>query len=247
MKGALFILGFTLVTSVSAKDPVYQYEAGDETRHIVELLGGPIEPTVFCIDDFKRFKVENCADKEKEAVNIFNTAHSMLLKMEFEIYDYSVRPEIKNDQKRASDLEQISNKLACIKDKMKDIRITCHDGGKVCATGARAYVTLYNPFAKKNLLNLCSNYWATPDDYKSAVIIHEISHLCGTRDYEYISDPGYVIGVPKDTKEVNKKFHLWKKSPKTKTVNIAATNADSYEFWAIKGFCLPGFDCEGKD
>ena len=246
MKSLMLILGLALLTPVFARSPSYQYKAGDEVNQIVELLGGPIEPTVFCTEDFKRFKIVNCASKEKEAVNIFNAAHSMLLKMEFEIYDYSVRPEIKNNQKRLSDLQQISKKVACIKDKMKNTEITCQDGGKVCDIGARAYVRLYNPFKKNKSLNLCPAYWSTPEDYKSAVIIHEISHLCGTKDHEYISDPGYVIGVPKDTKEVNKKFRLWMKSPKTKVLNIAASNADSYEFWAIKGFCLPGFDCEEK-
>ncbi|WPU63398.1 M35 family metallo-endopeptidase [Peredibacter starrii] len=245
MKGLTLILSFILFAPAFAEE-LFQYRPGDDVNHMVELLGGPIEPTVYCIDDFKRFKVSNCGNQEKDAVNLFNTAHSMLLKLEFELYDYSVRPEVKNDKKRASDLENISQKVSCIKDKMKNIQITCQDGGKVCAKNATAYVTLFNPFQKKNNLNLCPVYWLGPQDYKSAVIIHEISHLCGTRDHEYISDPGYVVGVPKNMKEVNKKFRLWKKSPKTKTVNIAAVNADSYEFWVLYGFCLPGFDCDKK-
>ena len=83
-----------------------------------------------------------------------------------------------------------------------------------------------------NTVNVCPNFFAAYQEYRAAVLIHEVSHLCGTKDHEYFSHPS---GIKRTPSRYNpNKLKRW--------VDITHTSAEAFEFWGIKGFCLPE-DC----
>jgi hypothetical protein len=58
---------------------------------------------------------------------------------------------------------------------------------------------------------------------QAAIVIHEVSHSCGTLDFEYNRSPRNQYGP----------FNI-------------ASNADNFEYWAVHGFCLPDLDCKNS-
>lgn len=258
----IFLLSLYSFSGLKAQDDVYVHRQGDEIEQILGVLGkGGIEPSVFCGEEFEKFRVINCGTNKDKSIRLFESAHKMLLRMEGEINDYYNRPEIKSSRQKLKDLKAISKKVSCIKEKMNDTEMTCVPAqDSACLKNAYAYVIGYiipNPFKKNKNLNFCPIYWQVQhQEYQTAVIIHEISHLCGTDDIEYFSGDGYTTGVPRHTQEIELKPRTRpngelidmfpKRKPEIYLKNISAKNADSFEFWGIYGFCLPGHDCGGN-
>lgn len=65
-------------------------------------------------------------------------------------------------------------------------------------------------------------FFDVPELYADGVILHEITHKCGTTDSAYFSK----ANRPKDTA-----FASW------------AMIADTYNYWVQYGFCIPGTNC----
>ncbi len=78
-------------------------------------------------------------------------------------------------------------------------------------------------FAKR--IFLTQYFWNMSSKQMAAILLHELSHKCGTTDAMYFIQSGT---TPKDTM-----FIFW--------YAIAST----YDYWALNGFCMPG-DCDGS-
>ena len=250
-----FILHLSLVNTLFAQES-YEYKKGDDVESVLNILEQRIEPVVYCTDGFEKFKVTDCSAAESAIIfNLFDENYKSLLKIEKEVLRYKDYPEVKADAKRQKDLNKISETLNCMKYKMNDTEITCRVSSDfACGDEKRvAYVVNLPQFMKKNL-NLCPKFWK--DDKESVseragVIFHEISHFCGTIDHEYYFKAGT---TPNEKKLVKNRTRLTR--PNGEPIypthakplpyyhdDIACTNADSYRYWLVNGFCLPGYDC----
>jgi hypothetical protein len=75
-----------------------------------------------------------------------------------------------------------------------------------------------------NSIKACSNIFSYDSDKLAGIILHEISHLCGTDDLGYLKDETAKpqMEYEQDGKKIS-----------------GAKNADSYRYWLEKGFSLP--------
>ncbi|WPU63397.1 M35 family metallo-endopeptidase [Peredibacter starrii] len=244
-----------LILSITAfADEFYEFKKGDPIEHVLQVLQDPIEPVVYCTEEFEKFKVSNC-DAEKSAIifNLFDENYKLIFKVDSQIQRYRDVPEVKSDPKRMKDLNKISDTLRCMKDKMSNAQVTCQTNRSLgCLDKKRvAYVMNLPQFMRKNL-NLCPRYWKEEDAHERAgVMFHEISHFCGTIDHQYYWK---LNDAPNEKKLVKNSTRLTRpngepiypdhlKPPAYYHEDIACTNADSYRYWADNGFCLPGYDC----
>ena len=250
-----FILVLILV-NVAFSDDSYEFKRGDELDNVLNILQQKIEPVVYCAEDFEKFKVSGCSDVESATVfNLFDESYKFLFKIESEILRYREYPEVKSDEKKIKDLNKISETLRCMKDKMSNAEVTCRNSTDfACKDPKRvAYVVNLPKFMRKNL-NLCPRYWNQDKEAlseRAGVMFHEISHFCGTLDHQYYWKAD---DAPNEKKLVKNTTRLTRpngeeiypghlKPPAYYHEDIACTNADSFRYWAVNGFCLPGYDC----
>lgn len=127
---------------------------------------------------------------------------------------------------RESSLAAPLKLLKCISNNIKGTSFECNSNHKLCRKGAYAITEtlspLIKPFLPDSEIQLCSSFWRN-ENSEVGTIIHEIAHHCGAVDADFFnskSDP------PRDSNGVD--WHLI---------------ADTYEYWAEFGFCVPYVDC----
>jgi hypothetical protein len=96
---------------------------------------------------------------------------------------------------------------------------------------------------RKKEIFLCKPYFKPKKGLnRAAVILHEVSHKCGTIDWAYFTVNGEPVSKP--IEKVSVKIPASTNNQKMEFDNLTAENADNYLYWALKGFCLPDYDCE---
>jgi hypothetical protein len=132
------------------------------------------------------------------------------------------------DQRTASKMKTVKRVLSCVQAKKIDrLQVSCSQS-RACG-GTIAYVKRLHLegrviFADQKVF-LCKNFSKLSPQAQQSVILHELTHLCGTGDKAYFAHEPYEFNDP------NNKTKNWQR------------NADHYEFWLNNGFCIPGFDC----
>lgn len=81
---------------------------------------------------------------------------------------------------------------------------------------------------KDNLIRTCSDFTNDKAVFIAGIIIHEVSHLCGTEDHEYLG-------------KRNAKMTI--KPKLSYPEGDGELNADSFRYWFENGFCIPEKDC----
>jgi hypothetical protein len=94
-----------------------------------------------------------------------------------------------------------------------------------CAATKNGAETL--PFIGNTIL-LNEFYFYYPTLFQIGVLLHEATHKCGTNDAHYLLHGEEPIAPH------NAWYCSW--------ANVAST----YDYWVIKGFCLPEIDCDTK-
>ncbi len=158
---------------------------------------------------------------------------------------YKTKPDISKNKKHLKTLTDIDKVAACIQKKLPYLEVDCNSPSTVKVCNKHRDVNAYTtPALYYQKIFICPNLWLRNNlVYQAAVIIHEVSHLCGTDDIKYIDGPG---NKPKPyATYFNPLYALGKTSlPGIKIGSASHLNGDTYEYWMKKGFCLPGYDCE---
>lgn len=192
----------------------------------------------------------NCDDSKKSRIDQRMVSAKQLIKTWLEkIVSYEKSGAIpressggwfgSNSSSSRSELAPVVETLQCVLSQFELVNFECKDGPPYCDKrqendpfsdiragnngDAYAYITLDT--APKDIYLCNKNFWHG-SLRETAVIIHELSHACGTNDAAYFR---HKKNTPKDVF-----FTAWS--------NIAST----YEYWGTFGFCVPGIDCSEK-
>lgn len=141
-----------------------------------------------------------------------------------QINNYDTTNLSKSDQKK---VRNVGKNLSCIQRKFLDeMEIHCeschHANAYVTQIRIPILGTIHNPARIHVCTPLMKNYQTVA---VGGILLHELSHKCGTDDLEYFI-------TPYDFNYVNaSSLKNWDK------------NADHFEYWYHNSFCIPGLDC----
>ena len=246
----------TLILAFLASLSLYGEEEGAKKDFLplsqaLEILNNPeiFQPAVpvgSCVEAQAgtRIKIRNCEGVNLVLVEEMHKNATLRVKEILnKIKEYRKKAEVRSSRTLEKALGLIEEKLICVDDKLKEIRLKCHNRrGLMCSDNAAYIVKL--PFFNKTV-HLCPRLFEGPIEGsvlfnsfgskdQAGVLVHEVSHLCGVDDDEFIYNEG----------RHSKDFSLFKSDKSgIENVNVHTRSADYYEFWSVRGFCLPGFDC----
>ncbi|MBT3980150.1 MAG: hypothetical protein HOE90_02290 [Bacteriovoracaceae bacterium] len=132
-----------------------------------------------------------------------------------EISVYEKKPKVKKSRSLRRRLRRIARRYRCILRKLPVALIHCQT--KRCQ---RKKISASSKTPTFPHISLCNRLFKKGDYKQAAILVHELSHTCGTLDFEYDDKPRKHYGI----------------------FGVIA-NAESFEYWIKKGFCLPGLDC----
>lgn len=143
-------------------------------------------------------------------------------------------------------VKNVDKKLECIQRKLeKKLSFKCVDPTKCGDMIMYVRNNLLLPRSvQRNQIKSCLNYLYFTENFTAGIILHEVSHLCGTDDHEYLLDQQENNAGPQltyDFKLIRKESGVEIK--KKIFFSQGHLNADSYRYWYILGFCVPGRDC----
>ncbi len=179
-------------------------------------------------------KIEDLAKKALRDIEVLHQS----------INRYQSRKDLSRElQTKLQNIEKI---VLCISRKIPEVRYNCDSefAKKKCK---RLESSAFSDTVPSPAITLCGPYWAYEEKFQRAVLVHEVSHLCGTDDIDYFSYDYKIKYKPKDYAVAVNPFYLLKGHKDDKGIfilNRAHLNADSYEYWVRKSFCLPGYDCK---
>lgn len=130
-------------------------------------------------------------------------------------------------KKERSMLTNTIKTLQCISNKINYIGFQCRSQDPICLYEAWAatkvlWLVVDVPFHEFDI-HLCTSFWRG-EQAEIGMIIHELAHHCGATDATY--------------------FNSTYEPPRTFEKIHWSRIADTYEYWAEFGFCIPGIDCE---
>lgn len=184
-----------------------------------------------------------CGNQTASIKNHISRGYDNMVTLRKIIAFYRKKPDIMGNKEHMKNLANIEKVAACIQGKMTKIAVDCSSKvlQKTCKDDVNAFT---QPQIQFNRIYLCPRYFNNGKIYQAAVVVHEVSHLCGTDDIHYLEswqkpkqygtyfNPLYLLG--------NKEY------PGIKIGRASHLNGDAYEYWVRKGFCLPGYDCTYK-
>ena len=167
-----------------------------------------------------RFKTRKCNEREiATLVADYADAKRRATRVKRGVDAERKKKHSKSTKRRLDRVARKMNKI--LKMLNKKVTITCKDEKGMCKK-ANAHTVMWLGRG----MRACSGYFECGNqDYRAAVIVHELAHKAGANDKRYFS--GCSTGPSA--------------SPPT---NIDWSKiADSYEYWARFGFCIPGKTC----
>lgn len=240
--------------------------------HHLKQLNEALEPEITgtCGDKSDVPMYEGCNDDQKLELGLVHGEAKR--KMERLFIDVLAYEDKKLTSKHSKDLEKIKKVFLCMKEKISEITYSCRIASGECIGGELASVPGYPMPIMKLLvkkISLCPSFFSVNKTRGVGAIVHELSHLCGAEDYVYFVSgekdgkyssngvPVYFLGNGDGPYPYSRKIPLYiyktKRIPgnpklnsgKTKEAKLYLThqNADHYNYWVTKGFCLPGLDC----
>lgn len=228
------VLLITLIGSLSVQAGRTDYSSA-EILQLLKVAEGKIDPLVqkMCEENLKDISIDHCGKKSSEVLGDYVTSVLQLNHLRNQVRIYGMRDNIRSNLQRKKRVDAVAARLQCIRKDFDNYKISCECGEFSGYGPTLAYVIR----AKKKVIQLCPAYFKEMKRKdRSAVLLHEVSHMCGTEDWIYLG-----LGrttVPIDSDRIIKAGTL-------KTVrNLTAHNADNFRYWAVKGFCLPDYDCE---
>lgn len=144
-------------------------------------------------------------------------------------------PNVMNQIQSASTIQSYPDKtrkklraaytmMSKIKNKLTNwnMRINCQEEMRRCSSGPNAHTF----WTELNSIKVCRSYFTkSEDEWRAAVLVHEISHLFYSADAEDFSESS---------------------PPKDGTIIPWHQNAETYDYWIQHGFCVPEITCKVK-
>ena len=129
----------------------------------------------------------------------------------------------KHGKKTMRQLKRVKRWInAIIRKRNRRVRFTCK-GNKGMCKGANAHTVAFVGTG----VRFCDGYFScNRQDYRAAVIVHELAHKSGANDKVYFSSC-----YSSRSKSFPKSLKTWSRT------------AESYEYWARFGFCIPHKTC----
>ncbi|MFL5785232.1 MAG: M35 family metallo-endopeptidase, partial [Bacteriovoracaceae bacterium] len=204
-----------------------------EIIKLLNTIQGKIEPSIYsaCRNNTGDVRIVNCGHKHSRVLSDYMMSIYQLNRLRNQVHAYAQKPNIRNNASRLSDVNKVASKLSCIRTQSDEITLTCSNEG----CGPTTYAL--NPRNAEGQIQLCPRFFALSPSSMSATLIHEMSHDCGTLDFEYYYYDNDRVSNPNPTNTDSiQKFFGW-------STDIIPKNADNFRLWAQEGFCLPGYDC----
>lgn len=130
--------------------------------------------------------------------------------------DHAIATREELSRKVVKRLAKSKEILKCSEERARDFEFQCYEG----LTGYFMQVTLL--FG--DTVKIATHYLDEVDtDYVAASLVHEATHKCGAIDAAY--------------------FRQNQQTPRTTYMISWPYIASTYDYWAIKGFCIPEVDC----
>jgi hypothetical protein len=248
-----FVVSFIFFSWAASGADIKSIKIDDNLYPLIELIESfdgeiNLDQSIACNDNFKELEVSACTPSQTETfLKDYEVAHFYINRLLAEIDEQAVKLISENgDSKTVQKLESISQTALCVEGKLSKLTVTCRKN-KICEE-ATAYVnhtfkTFQNFF---DTVSLCNNYFeANSDKHRPAIIIHEVSHLCGMTDHVYFSWSSYHNKVPsKKIKTLTRRHPKTRRKLKRKIyIDLSTTNADHFEYWSKNGFCIPSVNC----
>ena len=162
--------------------------------------------------------------------------------------------EAGDEQKIKLKLDEVMKTINCINDNIPSTTIECSYPSEfsIYITPINSLMFLKPFFNEVNIRPISNNLSFF---YQASLLIHELSHICGTEDLicatedskSYVPTSSYNPTNVKPSEQVLKNYsHLIKILGNKMTVENWSDSADHYRLWSLYGFCIPGEDCHKK-
>lgn len=203
---------------------------------ILKSLEGKIEPSIemACQENATGIKVLGCSDSGK-VMSDYVISVSLLAKLSSEIEQYDRKLGLDKHIVQKLQVHAIKEKISCMQNFYKNFTFTCRKKDPVCQKQMAIAYVLRADAGKNKRIYLCP-FYRLADTYKfrASILLHELSHHCGTYDLQYLHD------------EQQRPIRFSSRSKSGLKVDVSHLNAANFDYWADKGFCLPEFDCHKK-
>lgn len=219
----------------------------------LSFAGDPLaeihRPGLNCSDQTRAVK---CANMSSEVDSDYSDAKVSLNRMRSQVASYLQKKEILQHKLLRDEVRAVSDVLRCMHDKYDHLSLECttnHGGkiGRIVGTTpfeVNAYVEKHNDLMP-NLITLGSGYFLYPKVKRVGILIHELSHFCGTRDIEYYLPSYRTEKIPATPfTQIKREGNFLSGYKYTGTAGSSAVNGDNFSLWSVNGFCVPEFDCK---
>lgn len=212
-------------------------------------LGSRLDASVVadCREAYINTSVLSCGNNKPVVEHSMVTALLMIKKIKSGVQSHL---RTRKTKKEVQILNQVNKVVSCMEGKLaEEMYIEC---GPCSNDPSRAAQTRITVLTKS--IELCPQFTKFTREFDRAhILVHEISHLCGTVDTRYmgISDESHDHGLSIS----HMRNPVTYKTTRTYTFagfNVyssdsydAHQNADNYAYWARFGFCIPG-ECGRK-
>lgn len=204
---------------------------------LLKITENGLDPVTkkMCEESVEDVSISQCGKDTSKVLGDYVSSVLQLNQLRNQVRIYGNRSDIRNNPGRRSRVAAVAQKLQCMRKEFDEYKISC-----ACNAAPKVLAYVYHDRNKE--IFLCKPYFSRKKrQYRSAVLLHEVSHKCGTRDWKYLNTlSGEFINSPIES-------HKLKVAGKWRTSNvkeITAKNADNFEYWAVQGFCLPDYDCK---
>jgi hypothetical protein len=232
MQALFLLLIFLLFVPPIAKAEDITHSRPEIIR-LLNTIQGKIEPSIYsaCRNNTGDVRIVNCGKNHNRVLSDYMMSIYQLNRLRNQVRAYSQKPDIRNNRRRRSEVGKVAEKLSCIRTQSDEIVLTCSSQG--CSPTTYAL----NPRNAEGQIQLCPRYFQLSSSMMSATLLHEMSHDCGTLDFEYYYYDNERVASPSPTyTDWIQKYFGW-------STDIIPKNADNFRYWAEEGFCLPGYDC----
>ncbi len=240
IRTALYLL---LIITLNA----YNNSDASELSPYLKALEGPIYPSYLnCNQSMDASRITDCGPQRSKLLQDQLRAGEMLKKINSRIGAYLQNPTVKSTPRLFQMASKINGILQCMDSHLaSSLYLDCK---KDCIErpNKTVYAYMEHYFSiNRETISICKPYLMVPDINRSAMLLHEVSHLCGTDDEDFLFSEKFKalqkpsVGVKSQTNYSIFGFDILR----LKQMLTGYNNADNYAYWSIYGFCLPGFDC----
>lgn len=249
MTNALLI-SFTIAVSVMNITFTYAESTSSSKTELISYLKKletGISPTDFreCSENLDVTKIGNCSERRPIVLGDIALTSVKLNRLKKQVRSYYSRRDVKGYTDRTFMLDKILKVVQCMQSELGSGRLSLGCAACVGKPKRRAYVSTNLEIFIPRHIYLCPEYFKGTPAYRAGTLVHELSHFCGTDDWNYLFEKRLPHTAPSH-KTSDTTVDLFGKTITLFRVQKTSgnSNADNYQYWTEYGFCLPNLDCK---